>query len=271
VTYRCSFFAQQKSTLRGCWSENFWNSSGSLPAVQSAALSLRNALNLVTGAQVFFPQLRIADATTFRNVLNIPFPNAAPSAISSSAPDADYPSTALLIKLNASGNYSTKQWLRGLPDNVTDLSGTYQPTALFTGRLNALFKLLTDGSQTWAINVLNRANPFQPITAINGTTGTVTCPAHGFAPGAKVRITGVHGLTQANGVWTITVISADQFSLNFWAPPSVVVPALGKKPSARLQSYIQVQIASCEFVRITSHRTGRPIGLLGGRRRKRAS
>lgn len=42
----------------------------------------------------------------------------------------------------------------------------------------------------------------------------VTTATHGYATGDKVYITGVIGNTAANGVWTITVTSTTQFSLN---------------------------------------------------------
>jgi len=41
----------------------------------------------------------------------------------------------------------------------------------------------------------------------------ITATAHGFSTGNSVTITGVTGTTEANGTWTITVISANTFDL----------------------------------------------------------
>lgn len=41
----------------------------------------------------------------------------------------------------------------------------------------------------------------------------VTCASHGFATGAKIAIYGVLGTVEANGAWTITVITANTFDL----------------------------------------------------------
>ena len=53
-------------------------------------------------------------------------------------------------------------------------------------------------------------------TALTNTTPIVvkTIAAHGLSTGMTVRISGVTGLTNANGTFVITVIDADEFSLN---------------------------------------------------------
>lgn len=42
----------------------------------------------------------------------------------------------------------------------------------------------------------------------------ITAASHGLSTGDEVIIAGVAGTTEANGYWTVTVISATQFSLN---------------------------------------------------------
>jgi len=52
------------------------------------------------------------------------------------------------------------------------------------------------------------------ITAgTNATPIVLTIAAHGYLTGDKVGISAVAGLTAANGVWSITRVDADTFSL----------------------------------------------------------
>lgn len=68
-------------------------------------------------------------------------------------------------------------------------------------------------------------SPISVAYTTNGQTGTITnatksepikitSASHGLLTGAKVKISGVEGMTEANGTWFITVISANQFSLD---------------------------------------------------------
>lgn len=50
--------------------------------------------------------------------------------------------------------------------------------------------------------------------ATNASPIQITATAHGLATGASVTITGVTGNTAANGSWSITVLNANQFTLN---------------------------------------------------------
>lgn len=54
--------------------------------------------------------------------------------------------------------------------------------------------------------------------AITGATNaapiSITAAAHGLATGAKVMIARVGGNTNANGVWTVTVVDANTFTLD---------------------------------------------------------
>ena len=68
-------------------------------------------------------------------------------------------------------------------------------------------------------------SPISAAYTTNGQTGTITnatksepikitSSAHGLLTGAKVKITGVEGMTEANGTWTIIKIDNNKFSLN---------------------------------------------------------
>lgn len=267
MAFRVSFFFIQASGRIGGWSENFWSSLTDLTTCQVKAASLKNLLNNLTGAQAYCARYRISDANTFRNVITVELNTAGPQPVGSGNPDADYPSTALQLELRGAPNYKTNQWLRGLPDSVTTTSGTYNPPGYFLTAMSALIAELTSGSNQWSLNVLNVAVVPKLVSGLTNA-GVVTCLGHGFATGARVRIKGFKGITGANRVWSITNLTVDTFSLNLYTPPVgfSVVPGT---PTARLQTYIQPQISGGRVVRVTSHKTGRPTGLLGGRRRTR--
>lgn len=74
----------------------------------------------------------------------------------------------------------------------------------FTNTTNEDVLFGTPGLQTAGItNITQAAN------------GVVTSPNHGLATGTIVRITGVVGMTQVNGLpYTITVVDANTFELN---------------------------------------------------------
>jgi hypothetical protein len=86
----------------------------------------------------------------------------------------------------------------------------------------------------------------------------------------SVRIKGYQIPRGINAVWRATVLTADTVQLNHWiAPTNPNVVAFGKNPTIRKQVYTYVSITGARIVRATSHYTGKPTELLGGRRRTR--
>lgn len=88
----------------------------------------------------------------------------------------------------------------GTPVN-TDASPTYRvygPAGLMSGGTGTLSKL-DSGTITNATN----ANPI-----------SVSSTAHGLTTGTTVTITGVTGNTAANGIFVVTVVDANTFTLN---------------------------------------------------------
>ena len=67
--------------------------------------------------------------------------------------------------------------------------------------------------------------------AITGATSAnpivITAPAHGFSTGNQVQISGVQGNVSANGVFTITVVDANTFSLNGAGPTAAAYTSGG--------------------------------------------
>ncbi|MGB8833370.1 MAG: hypothetical protein WCC95_14560 [Candidatus Sulfotelmatobacter sp.] len=107
----------------------------------------------------------------------------------------------------------------------------------------------------------------------------ITCPNHGFATGQLVSVGRWPDGTGINGIWPVTVLTANTFTLNGWTPPAVLpVPAkssyvqlyawqftpVGSQTSLNANGYLQNAV-----VRTTEHRVGRPRDQYTGRRKHR--
>lgn len=81
-------------------------------------------------------------------------------------------------------------------------------------------KLVRGGATTWSLSLFSRSgDPFTVKKTISAITqanpAKVTSTAHGYTTGNQIIIETVVGMTQLNGrVFTITVIDADNFTLN---------------------------------------------------------
>ena len=112
-----------------------------------------------------------------------------------------------LINTIVAGNFSTT-------DHDADLSGTS-----FTTNGNNLI-----GDIDAAVGLVSQSNGDivggDAGTALDSVSGNTTSPIvvtladHGLLTGDRIRIVGVTGNTAANGTFTITLIDANQFSLN---------------------------------------------------------
>lgn len=274
MAFRVSIrLTQLAGSKTGGWSENFWNSNSDLTALLPIAQALRNEIWNITGVQTVVPSARISNPDTFRQVQLVEYPTEA-TATAGALADSDYPSAALLLKLFAPGPYTTLQWLRGIPDSIITRGGTYTPQAKpgYLNKMAAFLTVLMTGTNGWSIRALDRAVLAKPVTGVNLTTGIVTIPSHGFGGAGslhKVRIKGFKVPKGLNAVWNVTVLDGSTVQLNFYTPPTTTVVPFGKAPTARLQQYTYVPIQTASIVRATSHYTGRPTELLGGRRRTR--
>lgn len=92
---------------------------------------------------------------------------------------------------------------------VGNILGTYRAYVRFKDKygnfsnLSPISAAYTTNGQTGTITNCTKSEPIK-----------VTSNSHGLLTGAKVKITGVEGMTEANGTWTITRIDANKFSLN---------------------------------------------------------
>lgn len=83
--------------------------------------------------------------------------------------------------------------------------------------------------QDWGVYV----NPPLAITAATVTTPiVVTVPNHGWPPGRPIHgvVSGVVGMDEANGLWVLTYVDADSFSLTAFDAQGNVVNSVGANP-----------------------------------------
>jgi hypothetical protein len=229
----------------------------------------------LSGAQVSMPFYRITTLGAFRSSQTVLLTNP-PTPPITPGNDSDYPTTALQFIMNAPGPtpapYRALEWLRGIPDAITTTAGTYHPTSTFTTRLNAFFAALTASGNNWALNVLDRTQPFANLASFNQTTGVIAAPAHGVPVNGrvyKVRVKGTGIRNYLNQIWSVIAPDANTLQVQNWQAPTIPAVIFGKTPTVHLQSYIQVQINAVSVGIISAHKCGRPSNLLGGRRKTR--
>jgi hypothetical protein len=266
MPFRVTYFNQVQQTLLGGWSENFWHGSPDLAVVISRAEALKPIIDQLHGQEVVLQSVRISDAANFRDVTILPGA-AVSTATVTGANTTDYVTTSALLKVKSVDNYVTRQWIRGVRDSAVGFDGAWKPGGTYLTDWKKFLAEIAAASNGWSLRVLDRAVPKKIIQAITGA-GVVTVPGHGYADNAIVRISRVKGDVRANKVWRIQRIDADTFSLIGWVALAVPIPYQGSG-TVRLQTFIYKAITEAVVVRATSHKTGRPFGLLGGRRRVR--
>lgn len=266
MPFRVSYFFVQQTARAGGWSENFWNGASDLNVAVTKANDLGNALLAVHGHTSYITAIRYSEVGAFRRVAvaeqTMTFNPQVGNAVVS-----DYPTTALLLRMNSAPNYVTNQWIRGIPDSQISAGGFYVPTGTFAQAANALFGVLTTGTNQWAMRVQDKSVPKKAIFSISNT-GVVTVPNHGYFDGDYIRVSRVQGFKGANGVWKIQVVDTNSFQLLFWTAPPVGTPMYGN-PTAQKQIKTFISPVGAAFIRATEHKVGRPSGVLTGRRRTR--
>lgn len=85
--------------------------------------------------------------------------------------------------------------------------------------------------------LVNAGVEYRSIAITDATATTpivVTSPAHGIPPQARVHavVAGVTGTVEANGLWELTPLDADRFSLASYDAQGLVVDSVGVSPYA---------------------------------------
>lgn len=266
--FHVSLSWQQQVDRVGGWTENFWNNLDSQAAVYTKTIGLIHSLFNLKGNPAFCPRFRISEVGKFRSAKpyktqQLPGNSVGPDTAS------DYPTTKLQVKFTGSTIQATTQWLGGLRDRDFSGGGFWLPQGASVNFWNSLVTTLTTIGNGWNIYVLDPSVvPFN-ITAIDPATGIVTTVGANILDQAKVRVKGVRGLTTANGIWRVTKVADQQYRLQGWV--STTQPMTKSNASIRAQIYAGQPISKVEAIQSTSHKVGKPTGLLGGRRKRRAS
>lgn len=271
MAFKVTFFCTQQSTKTAGWTCNFWNTSADFAACKLRAEDLATYLNGIMGVGAVPVSIRMSEIGAFRR---IEFSDLAlPQLPLSATNDPDYPATALLLRLRTTTSalrYTTRQWIRGIPDSDVRSSGRFQPIATHIRNYNAFKAQLLLATNSWAMRVLVKTTPILDVDLITAA-GVVTIPGHGYnallVP-RKVRISRAKNMAYANKVWRITNLTTDTFQLVGWDPPASLGTYQGGGKS-QAQLYDEIAFNEAEFVRATSHKTGRPSNVLSGRRRAR--
>jgi hypothetical protein len=111
------------------------------------------------------------------------------------------------------------------------VGGTADPYQIANAIFNSVFDITTlAGSQTGVITSITQASAAVVTTAL----------PHGLTTGNSITISGVLGMTGANGTWTVTVVTATTFSITYNSSSAPAYVSGGViTPNARTQ-YITV-------------------------------
>lgn len=266
MAFRVSMFFVQQTAKSGGWTENYWSIFSDLDQTRNKAADLANALLAVHGHTSYITNIRYSEVGAFRRVLvtdqTMTFNPHVGNNVAS-----DYPTTALLLRLDSAPNYVVNQWVRGIPDTQVSSGGFYTPSGVFVNSANSLFALLVNGANGWGMRVQDKSVQKKGLFSLSNT-GVVSIPNHGYFDGDYVRISRVQGYRAANKIWKILVIDANSFQLVWWIAPPVGTVFSGN-PTAQKQVKILITPTSARFVRATEHKVGRPFAVLSGRRSTR--
>lgn len=270
--WRVSYLFQQQ-TPRACgWSENFWHGPATPAQIHAAQLALRPKLLSVHGSAAINTYVRMSQVDTTRLVVD-EFPDTINLGAKESEQGTDYPTTSLLLSLSndiEEPTYrKTRQWIRGVPDDVTKNAGSYQPDSAFVTRVNALVEHLASPASNWVIRIRNPAEADIPITAVTAL-GVVTGAANTFAFNDLVQLKGKYLPSFLKRTWRVAPGNvATEFHLAGFDPPKSFTGWTGIAYARRV-SYIYSDIKAGYIVRTSKRNVGRPFGSPTGRRSTRA-
>lgn len=269
--FRVSLFSANTNTRTGGWTENWWNNADSHATAKTRGTALALVINNFRGYGPIINKIRVSQYGLRRSGRSYPLniPNTPPSGTTLYA---DYPTTKVQLELTGTGTVPvrTNQWLGGIVDGSVVNGGFWVPTPAALAALNTLISVLTTGTNGWSVNVLDPANTPKTVTAVVGTTGVVTTGVvHGFNNNDFVRLMRIQGISGINGIWQVTDVDATTFRLIGWQ--STTETMTRSNAVAVKQLHIPLGVVEARIVQATSHRVGKPTGLLGGRRKRPSS
>jgi hypothetical protein len=188
------------------------------------------------------------------------------------APDqSDYGSTTILLRKVAAGGAYAHWFFRGVPDEVVDEGGLYDPAAGWGMPLKALQNFCQSQNLQWPGSG-REAGTGHAITGLaNNPIGQIVFtftdnPFAGILAGTRVRLRISQQPTRPNldGAYTVTVQDQNTCVSRsaVWMPPTPTPTGRAWKMNTGGGA-----IAALSIERITSRRVGRPFGLYRGRSR----
>jgi hypothetical protein len=267
ATIRVSLRWQQTNTRTGGWSENFWLSSSSIQSAYPLVFPLIQALSTFKGNQTFCPRFRLSQYGTSRLAQTFNT-NRSNNVQGGATLDSDYPTTRIQVKMIGAAPQSTTQWIGGILDRDTAGGGFWTPVGSSSASWLAVKNILTSGANGWSVYVLSPAVLPVVVAAFADATGILTtAAAHGLVTNDIVRVSRIHGIEGINGVWRVQLVDTTNVKLLGWVATG---GTMTRSPAAtvRKQERVLQQITDASIIQLTSHRVGRPTGLLGGRRKR---
>lgn len=182
-----------------------------------------------------------------------------------SGKSTDTPFMALLCATLAVGGVKARRFtLRGIPDVVVT-DGEYAPDGTFATALNLFFNQLGN----FSFKGQDTAAPSFPINTIDGTGLLTTNAANTIAVNDMVKVTGALDATNVrrSGTYKVTNVMPLTFGVQLQGWPFGLCS--GGNVQLASVAFSRVNRATCEPLRVSSRKVGRPFTGYRGRRSKR--
>lgn len=247
------------------WSETYFRDSTMEESVAAAKQLATLRKGCIVGQICELDWVRISDDAVKRDAFvfegdTIPFPKKTCRDI-----DPAPPWNCRLCRLSNAQNPPRFLELRTIPQLSLGPAQKFFPVPAFDNALDTFLEGLFFG---WAINSTGAGgNVSKPITGYANAAGivTATCPAHGFAVGQQIRISGGAGAGRPQGLFKVANITVNTFDLIAQIPPFIYLG--GSTASAQAKALRAINRAVP--VRNSHRDTGRPLSLQAGRARAR--
>jgi hypothetical protein len=184
--------------------------------------------------------------------------------------------SAALVNCYANNFSRTKKWyMRGFNDDWDLAGGQWTPGPGFNGPMQALQTMLSTNAWGWQ----GQSYPLSPLSVVSVAqlaTGQLQWTLNGGFPGAppngvnfRMRVSGILGATQANGVFTVYPVGVGVYNSIDKIAISVPLVPSGKATQIVLQliPVASVNNAPFEVLRLVSRKPGRVFFSSAGKRR----
>lgn len=270
ANWRVNFLWSQRAQRIAGWSENFWNAGSTLSQAVENASALGNLLTAIHGRQAILDCIRVTNVLDRRQSTLLEYASgqsenlAVPSTYAS-----DYPATAALIEVYLDGGFKTRQWLKGIYDDIVVDGGRFQNARDWQRKFDEFAAMLVNDANSWTGRIATNTTRFT-ITALDRATGIFTIPDNTFVTGDLVIVSGYRGkdASYLNKTWRVSNGGTNSITFTGWDPPARLGEVTWSNPQARKLTYAYPDVTQCLFKRISKRDVGRPFAVLSGRRKK---